>query len=200
METNREQLEQRYATGNVPWDAPLPPPEVQELVAVTPPGRALDLGCGYGRSAIYLTQHGWQVDAIDFVEVAVKEARRRARAAGVTVAWHHHSVTDLSFLEPPYELALDIGCGHNLGPDGWQAYYAELRRLLRPGGLFLLFSRLAVPHGAETSETGPDGLDKTAFLRLFADGFHAERVDEGETVMPDASWRSAWFWMRRKGD
>ena len=31
-----------------------------------PPGRALDLGCGYGRTAILLAQHGWRVDGVDF--------------------------------------------------------------------------------------------------------------------------------------
>lgn len=200
MNSKRERLEQHYATGNVPWDAPLPPPEVQKTVAELPPGRALDLGCGYGRAAIYLAQRGWTVDAIDFVALAVKEGQRRARTAGVAVAFHHHSVTDLAFLDPPYDLALDVGCGHNLGTGAWQQYHAGLRRLLRPGGMFLLFSRLADPQPPEDSQEGPGGLDEAAFLRLFADGFHLERVEHGETVMPDASWTSAWFWMRRTDD
>lgn len=74
---------ERYTNGQVPWDDSLPPPEVQALVATLPPGRALDLGCGYGRTAIYLAQHGWQVDAIDFVPQAIAEAEKRAMAAGV---------------------------------------------------------------------------------------------------------------------
>jgi cyclopropane fatty-acyl-phospholipid synthase-like methyltransferase len=200
MNTKREQLEKHYATGDVPWDAPLPPPEVQETVAKIPPGRALDLGCGYGRAAIYLAQRGWIVEAIDFVALAVEEAQRRARAAGVTVTFHHRSISDLAFLDPSYDLALDVGCGHNLGADAWQQYHASLRRLLYPGGLFLLFSRLAGLELPEDGQAGPGGLDEAAFLRLFADGFRLERVERGETVMPDASWTSAWFWMRRTDD
>ncbi len=197
MDTTHEQMAQRYASGEVPWDHPLPPPELIALLAETPPGRALDLGCGYGRAAIYLAQRGWQVDGVDFVALAVEEARRRADAAGVQVAFHHGSVTDLAFLQPPFDLAVDVGCGHNLGPDGWRAYHAELRRLLRPGGLFLLFSHVREGGAEDDGEDTPHGLDETAFLSLFAEGFDAEQIVHGETVMAHGRWPSAWFWMRR---
>jgi cyclopropane fatty-acyl-phospholipid synthase-like methyltransferase len=164
-----------------------------------PAGRALDLGCGYGRAAIYLAQRGWQVDGVDFIERALVEAQRRSSEAGVTVSYHHGSVTDLSFLEPPYDLALDVGCGHNLDRKGWQAYHAGLRRLLRPGALFMLFSRLLGEQPAPEAG-GPGGLDEEAFLRLFAEGFDVERRTHGETVMPDGSWTSAWYWLRRAKD
>lgn len=190
-------MEQRYAGGDVPWDHPLPPPELMEVAEAMLPGRALDLGCGYGRAAIYLAQRGWDVDGVDFVALAVEEARRRARAAGVQARFHHGSVTGLSFLQPPYDLAVDVGCGHNLGPDGWQAYHAGLHRLLRPGGLFLLFSHVRREDEEAQGEGTPHGLDLDAFLALFSSGFRAEQIVHGETVMPQGSWPSAWFWMRR---
>lgn len=200
METTREQMEERYASGDVPWDNPLPPPELMAVAEAIPPGRALDLGCGYGRTAIYLAQRGWEVDGVDFVALAVEEGRRRAHAAGVQARFHHGPVTDLSFLQPPYDLAVDIGCGHNLTPDGWRAYHAELRRLLRPGGLFLLFSHVLREGEQAEGEDTPHGLDLGAFLALFEDGFRAERIVHGETVMPHGRWPSAWFWMRRAAD
>ncbi len=56
-------MEQLYrGGGQVPWDRALPPPEVIALAAELPPGRALDLGCGYGRASIYLAQHGCRCD------------------------------------------------------------------------------------------------------------------------------------------
>jgi cyclopropane fatty-acyl-phospholipid synthase-like methyltransferase len=195
VETKREQLERRYATGDVPWDDPLPPPEVRETVAPLSPGRALDLGCGYGRTTIYLAQRGWEVDGIDFVAQALAEAERRVATAGVFAAFHHSSVTEISFLEPFYDLAIDVGCGHNLDAAGWQEYHDCLRRLLGPGALFVLFSRLGTE---EAGDSGPGGLDETAFLQLFAEGFRLERSSHGETVMPDGSWTSAWYWLRRE--
>lgn len=49
-----------------------------ELEPLTP-GRALDLGCGAGRTALWLADRGWQVTAVDFSEVALAIARRQGR-------------------------------------------------------------------------------------------------------------------------
>jgi cyclopropane fatty-acyl-phospholipid synthase-like methyltransferase len=198
--TKHEQLERRYATGDVPWDDPLPPPEVQETVASRTPGRALDLGCGYGRTTIYLARRGWEVDGVDFVALALAEAERRAGEASVFAAFHNSSVTEISFLAPFYDVAIDVGCGHNLDAAGWHAYHDCLRFLLRPGALFMLFSRLGGEEAGAAGDSGPGGLDEPAFLRLFANGFRLKHSSRGETAMPDASWASAWYWLRREGD
>jgi SAM-dependent methyltransferase len=42
------------------------------------PGRALDLGMGEGRNAIFLAQQGWQVTGVDLSDVAVARAKTRA--------------------------------------------------------------------------------------------------------------------------
>src|SRR5579872_3551594 len=49
------------------------------------PGRALDLGCGPGRNAVYLASRGFAVDAVDLSPVAVAWGRERTDAAGVDV-------------------------------------------------------------------------------------------------------------------
>ncbi len=199
MDDSYRQLRERYETGDVPWDAELPPPEVMGIVERLPPGRALDLGCGYGRTAIYLAQHGWQVDAVDFVELALEEAERRAAEAGAEVAFHHGSVTDLDFLDGPYDLAVDVGCGHALDKEALRAYRDELRRLLRPGAVFLFFARIR-DGGADPGEEGdgPRGLDEPLFRRHFAQGFDLYRYEPGITEMEDGnSWKSAWFWLRK---
>lgn len=206
MNSRQERLRERYEQGNVPWDAELPPPEVLALAAALPVGRALDLGCGYGRAAIYLAGLGWEVDGVDFVALALEEARRRAAATGVDVRFHEGSVTDLSFLAGPYDLALDIGCGHGLDEVGLRAYRDELLRLLRPGALFLFFGRVqtwADEAPEKDDASGPPGLDEEQFRNLFTrvdGGFELERYERGITEMSDedSSWVSAWFWLRRR--
>src|SRR5262252_2024810 len=59
---------------------------VAEVTALTP-GRALDVGCGEGADAIWLTQQGWTVTAIDISDVALDRGRKAAERAGVTVEW-----------------------------------------------------------------------------------------------------------------
>src|SRR2546422_852191 len=51
-------------------------------------GPVLELGCGTGRLAIPLAQAGGAVTGIDRAPSMLSEARRKAEAAGVSVAWH----------------------------------------------------------------------------------------------------------------
>jgi SAM-dependent methyltransferase len=151
----RARFEQRYASGHVPWDDVLPPPEVLDIAAELSPGRALDLGCGFGRAAIHLARAGWQVDAVDYVAAALAEARRRGEAAGVAeqVQFHEGDVTRLGDLglEGPYDLAIDVGCLHGLDEPALVRMHGELARLLRPGGIFRLFAHLRRGEGDEAS-------------------------------------------------
>ena len=186
----------RYAEGDVPWDDDLPPPEVVTLAAQLAPGRALDLGCGYGRTAIYLARLGWQVDGVDFVPQAVAGAAARAAAAGVAdrARFHAHSVTDLAFLSPGYDFAVDVGCMHALSLEQIRAYLGELARLLRPGGHFLLFVRLDDEESDEPE--GPPTINEQALRRLLTADFVIDKINVGQTDMADDSWRSAWIWLQ----
>ena len=190
---------ERYTNGQVPWDDTLPPPEVQALVATLPPGRALDLGCGYGRTAIYLAQHGWQVDGIDFVPQAIAEAKMRAAAANVAgnIQFHVGSVADLDFLDGAYDLAIDVGCMHALSHLLQQSYRDGLLRLLRSGAPYLLFARLAEPEAdTEAEEARFSGLAEADVLTLFTQ-FTLQNSEFGETAGSDFRWRSGWFWYVR---
>lgn len=196
MDETYQRFAERYEAGPVPWDNPEPPPEVVALTAVLPPGRALDLGCGYGRTTVYLAQHGWLVDGVDFIPQAIAGARQRAAAAGMSekVTFYEASVTELGFLPGRYQLAIDVGCLHALAePQRW-AYQAELTRLLEPGATYLLFARL----GARDGEEGPRGIEETAVHTLFAADFALEKSEIGVTHVEDKSWPSGWFWFRRQ--
>ncbi|MEV5378349.1 class I SAM-dependent methyltransferase [Streptomyces nondiastaticus] len=119
----------------------------QGLIA---PGRALDLGCGPGRNALYLASHGFEVDAVDLSPVAVAWAEDRAREAGVDVRFlcgdaFALAATDLS---GPYDLVVDSGCLHHLPPHRRVSYLDLLDRLLTPGGHLALTCFAAGEKGA----------------------------------------------------
>lgn len=86
----------RYAGGDLVWGEQ-PNQFVVDELAGLPPGRALDLGAGEGRNALWLAGLGWRVTAVDFSAVAVRRGRRLAAAAGVAVDW---VVADLRTYEP----------------------------------------------------------------------------------------------------
>jgi cyclopropane fatty-acyl-phospholipid synthase-like methyltransferase len=194
-------LSEFYAAGKLPWDLPLPPPEVIDWLDGRPPGRALDLGCGYGRASIYMAELGWEVDGVEFVPHAAAVAAGRAREAGVAARFHIASVTDLGFLAGKYDFILDVGCVHALDEKGLARYHDHVKRLLGPGGTYLLFVRLQ-EEGEETAEgNGPRGISGEILKAAFMDGFELEKVEEGVThVEGQAPWKSAWFYFQRLED
>jgi len=50
-----------------------------EIASKLPPGKALDLGMGEGRNAIFLAQLGWDVTAIDTAEAGIAKAKNAPR-------------------------------------------------------------------------------------------------------------------------
>ena len=56
-------------------------------------GKALDAASGVGTSAIFLAQHGLQTYALDISEYALRQAKKRAEAAGLVL---EAAVIDLS--------------------------------------------------------------------------------------------------------
>jgi ubiquinone/menaquinone biosynthesis C-methylase UbiE len=126
--------------GDPPWDTGISPPELMAFIENHAPGRALDLGCGTGTNAITLAQHGWQATGVDFVHHAIRQARRKAKMAGVTVDFHTGNVVHLEGISGTFNLILDIGCFHSLPLQSRQAYVENLNRLLDPQGTYLLYA------------------------------------------------------------
>ncbi len=81
-----QEWDRRYAGTELVWTAEPNRFVVAEL-ADLPPGRALDLGAGEGRNAVWLATRGWQVTAVDFSAVGLDKGRRLADARGVAVDW-----------------------------------------------------------------------------------------------------------------
>jgi SAM-dependent methyltransferase len=80
----REDWDKRYAEHELLWSAEPNRMLVAEVSGLET-GRALDLACGEGRNAIWLAARGWQVLGVDFSQVGIAKARRKAAAQGVDV-------------------------------------------------------------------------------------------------------------------
>ena len=108
---------------------------VAEL-AESPPGRALDVGCGEGADAIWLARAGWQVTGVDVSGVALERAAGGARAAGVTVEWISADIA----MSPPSPGGYDLvsvlypALQHSPGDEAIRA----LLGAVAPGGTLLV--------------------------------------------------------------
>ncbi len=198
MSERFHRIRDRYLSGEIPWDHPEPPPEIIALSRELPPGRALDLGCGTGRACIWLARAGWQVDGVDFVPEAITIATERVIAAGVVdrVRLFVADATNLAFLSGPYDLAIDVGCGHGFNETELHAYLNEVQRLLRPGGLFVFFAHLR--HSDQPStETLKTSIEHSLLMQALRQYFTVERFVPGETVVMGNRGPSAWIYLRR---
>jgi SAM-dependent methyltransferase len=99
-------------------------------------GRALDLGCGHGRNAVFMASHGFSVEAVDYSQAAIEWARERVKETGTTVQLCHQSVFDLNIRSGSYDLVYDSGCFHHLPPHRRQRYVELVVDALKPGGWF----------------------------------------------------------------
>lgn len=106
--------EERYRTGDVPWDTGNPSSELKRVLAEEKiqPCRAIDLGCGTGSNAIWLAQQGFEVTGLDVSKLAIEHAKEKARSAGVKVDFIAGDVCDPPDLGSPFQFFLDRGCYH----------------------------------------------------------------------------------------
>jgi 2-polyprenyl-3-methyl-5-hydroxy-6-metoxy-1,4-benzoquinol methylase len=186
---NRWKFQWRYWRRQTPWDTQVTPPEVMDFIARTPPGNALDLGCGTGTNAITLARHGWRVTGVDFIPGAILAARAKAARGGVAVDFLAASVTDLSALSGPFDYALDIGCLHALNAEDRMRYAVNLSRLLRPQAWYMLYAWLPRPW-----EGGIAGISAEEIEALLRKDFMNVRTTTGE----ENGNPSAWYWFQRR--
>jgi SAM-dependent methyltransferase len=184
-----------YRFGTPPWVGQ-PRPELVNLVesGALQPGRAIDLGCGTGDNAIFLTQHGFEVTALDFAPAAIATAKAKARQAGLDVDFVVDDLTRLSTVSGQFDLLVDYGTFDDLSVRQRAAYVRQIVPLAKPGAKFLLWCFQWEPRLWERAATailpfGNLALRPGEAQRWFANAFHIEQV-AGQTGL--SSWPRGW--------
>lgn len=132
-----------------------------------PHERGLEMGCGKGRSVIWLAQQGVAMDGFDFSPNAIAEAKRRAEAAGVSNA--HFMVADATqpwpYEDNTFDFAIDCFASTDIvDPAGRKFAAQEFYRTLKPGGHLLAYILSTEDEfHAEMSKKSP-AAEKNAFL------------------------------------
>jgi tellurite methyltransferase len=131
--------DKRWATeeGRADWLDPEP-----DVVALLPElkargvRRALDLGCGVGRHALFLAEQGLMVEAIDGSAAGLKVTRETAQARGVSLGLRQATADALPFDDASFDFVLSWNVIHHgtMGDVGGRL--AEVWRVLKPGTLY----------------------------------------------------------------
>lgn len=113
-----------------------------------PERHLLDVGCGIGGPArLAASRHGCRVTGIDLSADFVELARDLTARTGLSdrVAFEVGSATALPFGDGSHDRAMLNHVGMNL-PDK-AGVFAEVRRVLAPGGLFAVYEQMRVGDG-----------------------------------------------------
>ena len=143
---DRTTFENLYA-GKAPWDIGRPQaPFVAAADRVT--GPVLDAGCGTGEHALFFADRGHHVIGIDFVEEAIRRARRKAAERDLPVQLLVKDATTLGDWGERFASVIDCGLFHVFSDADRRRYVQGLARVVVRGGrLFLLCFSDAEPVG-----------------------------------------------------
>ena len=153
-----------------------PDPTLVDEIGSLRPGRALDLGAGDGRNAIWLAIQGWQVTAVDFSQVALDRGRALATASGVRVEWQLADLLEWSPGASRFDLVTLFFI--HLPSDERRDVYARAAVAVAPGGTLLI-----VGHDRTNLVDGVGGPQDPTVLftpgEIAADlaGFRVDRAD-----------------------
>jgi SAM-dependent methyltransferase len=120
-------FKERYQAGDTPWDIGKPDSNLIRTVTTTPikPCKALEIGCGTGDNAVWLSQQDFQVLGIDTSEIAIAKAEEKASKANAKCAFLVSDIPTSRVEGGPFGFAFDRGCFHTLGSDEERIRFAE---------------------------------------------------------------------------
>jgi cyclopropane-fatty-acyl-phospholipid synthase len=107
-------------------------------LALEPGQRVLDIGCGWGGTALYLHKvAGVDVLGVTLSERQLKVARERAEAAGVSEHVKFELI-DYRKVDERFDRIVSVGMFEHVGAKHYDEFFAKCRKLLKPDGVMLL--------------------------------------------------------------
>jgi ubiquinone/menaquinone biosynthesis C-methylase UbiE len=137
-------------------------------------GRLLDLGCGTGENALFLSQKGFGVTGVDASAVALERARGKAERRGLPVSFVRGDALRLPELSLGiFDTVLDCGLFHVFNNAERLRYLRALETVLLPGGRIhvLCFSDMERDWG------GPRRVTSSEIRALFSVGWTLVRLE-----------------------
>jgi 2-polyprenyl-3-methyl-5-hydroxy-6-metoxy-1,4-benzoquinol methylase len=152
--------------------------------------RAIDVGCGIGRHALFLAHSGFQVSGVDASEVGLAQAIKRADEAGVSIDYRMASFYELPFENNSFDAAIAWNVLYHGDGEIARTAIAEIHRVLKPGALYVgtMLSSRNTGFGTGTqirpgTFVVPDATDDKVHPHFYCDSRTLMQLHEGFEVL-----------------
>jgi len=126
-------FERQYVEEECLWGLS-PDPLLAKNIEEVPVGKALDLGVGEGRNALYLAHKGFKVTGIDVSPRAIEKFLDLAKERGLTVEGLVMDMLDFEFKPAVYNLVVATGTLHFLRKSEVYGMISKIIRSINLGG------------------------------------------------------------------
>ncbi|WP_341528383.1 class I SAM-dependent methyltransferase [Nostoc sp. UHCC 0302] len=139
-----------------------------KLVSPTPDTKFYETGIGTGRIAVPIAKRGYSYTGVDVSEKMLAELHRKLEGVSHRLTAIKADATSLPFDDNSFDVALTVHVFHLIS--AWKQALAEIRRVLKPGGILLY------THGQanSTSADSDFNLQRLEFIehwRAILDGY-----------------------------
>jgi SAM-dependent methyltransferase len=141
------------------------------------PGRALDVGMGQGRNAVFLALKGWDVTGFDMSDEGIATARKNAERAGVKLNAVRETNEAYDYGTGQWDLIVFM---YEPFPITSSDYIGRLRKSMKPGAIIVIESfgdEASAPNRPATA------IDPAQLLAAFRD-FRILRFEDADAI-PD---------------
>jgi ubiquinone/menaquinone biosynthesis C-methylase UbiE len=167
--------------------------ELMDQAALRPAERVLDVGCGTGSLGLALKRRQPSVDmvALDPDPHALALARRKSERAGVAITFDQGYADGLPYPDDSFDRVFSSFMFHHLQPREREGMLREVRRVLKPGGVFHLLDfehrhdheRGLIDRLLHSSPTLHDNTPDRILAMFDAAGFAEPRRTGGRTLL-----------------
>jgi tellurite methyltransferase len=83
-------------------------PFLRKHIGLLPKGKALDIATGEGKNAVFLAQHGFDVEAVDISKIGLRKAQKLAKVKGVKIKTFLADLDHYPIEKEGYDLITDF--------------------------------------------------------------------------------------------
>lgn len=122
-----------------PWDIGHPQKVVVDLYnELALKGSVLDVGCGTGEHVLFFASKGLKSVGLDSNPIAIEKAMQKMEQKNLDASFLLGDALELSKLHISFDIILDCGLYHVLSDSERITFLREVRKVIKPGGIFIL--------------------------------------------------------------